>query len=312
MATNLSLSEVTNTYGTYRGNSLIGPLSNVATVPNDGLEGISGVNFPFLAGIVIKINGQSYAYSGWLNQLKQKGNPYLSKRSLPTISFTLNQLVNDPIPETVVHGIGLTAVTRSAYSESSVSKRMSTINDVLFYLNDFFNPKNSDEVLSTQSFGGWTLNTTSYDVDIDVVGGYPGFQFEEFGEALAPPPSNPPTQTEEKTPPPEPIVEVAEEQEINVVKPNITLVPEMIIQPDISDFLINDSVDFSREIFSTPIGLRDTGLREQYDTGDYGPMAEILDTLARGGSSSGGSPFGRFGGSSGLDPINYDGPQNEL
>lgn len=287
MATNLSLSEVTNTYGTYRGNSLIGPLSNVATVPNDGLEGISGVNFPFLAGIIIKINGQSYAYSGWLNQLKQKGNPYLSKRSLPTISFTLNQLVNDPVPETIVHG----NVTRSAYSESSVSKRMSTINDVLFYLNDFFNPKNSDEVLNTQSFGGWTLNTTSYDVDIDVVGGYPGFQFEEFGEALQPPPSNPPTQTEEKTPPPEPIVEVAEEQEINVVKPNITLVPEMIIQPDISDFLINDSVDFSREIFSTPIGLRDTGLREQYDTGDYGPMSEIMNRMA---GSTAGSTLGLF------------------
>ena len=97
MATNLSLSEITNTYGTYRGNSLVGPRNSVGTVPNDGLEGINGVNFPFLAGIVIKINGQSYADSGWLNSVKVKGNPYLSKRSLPTISFTLDQLVNDPL-----------------------------------------------------------------------------------------------------------------------------------------------------------------------------------------------------------------------
>ena len=44
MATNLSLSEITNTYGTYRGNSLVGPRNSVGTVPNDGLEGINGVN----------------------------------------------------------------------------------------------------------------------------------------------------------------------------------------------------------------------------------------------------------------------------
>ena len=310
MATNLSLSEVTNTYGTYRGNSLVGPLSNVATVPNDGLSGIIGVNFPFLAGMIIKINGQSYAYSGWLNAVKLKGNPYLSKRSLPTISFTLNQLVNTPIPETIVHNNPET--NRTQYAEINISKKMSTINDVLFYLNDFFNPKNSDEVLGVASFGAWTLNTTEYDVELDVVGAYPGFQFEEFGEDLQPPPSSLPTETEAKLSPPEPIVEIAEEQEINVVKPNITLVPEMIIQPDISDFLLNDSVDFSREIFSTPIGLRDTGLRDAYDTGDYGPMAEILGRLESGGSSGGGARFGRFGGSSGRDPINYDGPQNEL
>ena len=308
MATNLSLSDVTNTYGTYRGNSLVGPLSNVATVPNDGLGGIIGVNFPFLAGIIIKINSQAYAYSGWLNAVKLKGNPYLSKRSLPTISFTLDQLVNTPIPETIVHNNPET--NRTQYAEINISKKMSTINDVLFYLNDFFNPKNSDEVLGVASFGAWTLNTTEYDVEIDVVGAYPGFEFEEFGEDLQPPPSTLPTETEAKSPPPEPIVEIAEEQEINVVKPNITTVPEiqMILPPDLSDFLLNDSVEFTRNELGQMGGLDRTGLRDAYDTGDYGPMAEILDTLESGGSSGGGSRFGRFG----RDPINYDGPQNEL
>lgn len=293
MATNLSLSEITNTYGTYRGNSLVGPRNSVGTVPNDGLEGISGVNFPFLAGIVIKINGQSYADSGWLNSVKVKGNPYLSKRSLPTISFTLDQLVNDPIPETYVHG----AVTRSKYSESFITKRMSTINDVLFYLNDFFNPKNSDEVLSTQSFGATALNTTQYDVEIDVVGGYPGFEFEEFGEALTPPPSLPPTATEAKTPPPEPIVETVEEKPIPINPPK----PEEIMQAPLSlgidNFLLNESIEFTRNTLSNPQGLAMTGLKDAYDTGLLGPMASILDELEMGqrdNLNNGYSPFGGF------------------
>jgi hypothetical protein len=46
MAT-LSLSEVQNDYGTYRGNSLVGELGSIGTVPNAGLEGINGVSAPF-------------------------------------------------------------------------------------------------------------------------------------------------------------------------------------------------------------------------------------------------------------------------
>ena len=293
MAINLSLSEITNTYGTYRGNSLVGSYNNVATVPNDGLEGINGVNFPFLSGIIIKINGQSYADSGWLNSVKIKGNPYLSKRSLPTISFTLDQLVNDPIPETYVHG----TVTRSKYSESFVTKRMATINDVLFYLNDFFNPKNTNEVLASQSFGGTSLNTTNYDVDVDVIGGYPGFEFEEFGEALTPPPSNPPTLTEPKLPPPEPIVEVIEEKPIAVIKPKVEDFRNIPLNiGSINDFYLNDSIEFTRETLSTPDGLAMTGLKSLYDTGDYGPMADIMDQLAeqQNNMNNGYSPFGSF------------------
>lgn len=239
MAT-LSLSEVTNTYGTYRGNSLVGERGNVGTVPNDGLEGINGVNYPFLSNLIVVINGASYTYSGYLNQLKLQGNPYISKQSLPTVEFTLNQLVNDPIPDTEVYESDSVSVFRTQYAESQVTKRMSTIDDVLFYLNDFFNPKNSDEVLDPFAFGSWELNTTSYDVDLDVVGLYPGLEFEELGEALSIKPSTPPTKTESKGTPPEPIISVEPPKEINIVSPPIEKIKETPIEIVIPPFDFSD------------------------------------------------------------------------
>lgn len=214
----LSLSEVTNNYGTYQGNSLVGERGSTATVPNDGLEGIIGVNYPFLSGIIVKINGASYTYSGYLNQLKLQGNPFVSKSTIPTISFTLDQLVNTPIPDTIVYG----STTRTVYSEANVTKRMSTIEDILFYLNDFFNPNTSDIVLSPITIGGWTLNTTDYNVDLDVNGIYPGLEFEEYdGLKGIVRPSLPPSQTEPKVPDPEPIIELPPKKDPIVVKPKL-------------------------------------------------------------------------------------------
>ena len=66
----ISLSDITNQYGTYSGNSLRGPLGSIGSVRNDGLEGISGVNYPYLNGIIVKINGAAYTDSGYLNALK--------------------------------------------------------------------------------------------------------------------------------------------------------------------------------------------------------------------------------------------------
>lgn len=219
MATPLSLSEITNTYGTYRGNSLVGKRGAVGTVPNDGLEGINGVNYPYLEGIIVKINGTSYTYSGWLNQLKLQGNPYISKRSLPTVSFNLNQLVEEKEDIIVYEG-----TTRTKYAEANVNKRMSTIDDILFYLNDFFNPNTSDTVLSPYAIGGWDLSTTSYSADLDVVGEYPGLEFEAT-PGLAIKPSTPPTVEEPKQPEPEPIVEVEPPKEVVVIKPPVETIP---------------------------------------------------------------------------------------
>ena len=213
MATPLSLSEVTNTYGTYRGNSLVGIRGAVGTVPNDGLEGINGVNYPFLEGIIVKINGASYTYSGYLNQLKLQGNPFISKSTIPTVSFTLDQLVEEKEDTIVYEG-----VTRTQYSEANVNKRMSSITDILFYLNDFFNPDTSDTVLSPYSIGGWDLSTTDYSPDLDVVGEYPGLQFEAT-PGLAIKPSTPPTVEEPKKPEPKPIIEVTEPKPIEIIKP---------------------------------------------------------------------------------------------
>ena len=57
-------------------------------------------------------------------------------------------------------------------------------------------------------------------------------------------------------------------------KPKPVVIPKPKVDPD---FILNDSVEFTREVLSEPGGLDRTGLRERYDTGDYGPLAAILE-----------------------------------
>lgn len=285
MAT-LSLSDVQNDYGSYRGNSLIGLLGAAVTVPNDGLSGIIGKPYPFLNGILINIDGSIYTDSGYLNKLKVLGNPYISKRSLPMVKLTLSSLTAET-PDIKVHDDN-GGTYRTQYSESTITKRMNTVDDILRYLNDFFNPSTTETVIDPNVLGSFSLQTTSYSAELDVKGIYPGLEFEtleDIAVATTVKISTPPSAVEEKQP--EPIVEqtVEPEKELNVVIP--PKIFDTIKIPPLDDFLLNDSIEFSREILETPRGLRDTGLRDAYDTGDYGPMADILDKLAnQGGQGS--------------------------
>lgn len=54
------------------------------------------------------------------------------------------------------------------------------------------------------------------------------------------------------------------------------IIPQVKNDPD---FLLNNSVQDTFEQLSRPGGLSQSGLQERYDTGDYGPMADILDRL---------------------------------
>jgi hypothetical protein len=215
-----SLSEVTNDYGSYRGNSLIGERGTAVTVPNDGLEGIIGKPYPFLNGIILEIEGTLYTDQGYLNALKAAGNPYISKRSLPLVSFKLNQLT-ELVPDIEVYNDD-GPVYRTQYAEANVTKRMSTIDDILFYLNDFFNPNTTDTVLEPGAIGSFNLGTTTYSPDLDVNGLYPGLEFETLEDiktATTVKISTPPTQTEPKKPEPRVEVKVPEEKPLSVVIP---------------------------------------------------------------------------------------------
>jgi len=204
----ISLSDITNQYGTYSGNSLRGPLGSIGSVRNDGLEGISGVNYPYLNGIIIKINGAAYTDAGYLNSLKRLGNPYISKSTIPTISVTLGSVTRQE-PDVIVHG----GTTRTRYAEVAVTRKITTVTDVLTYLNDFFNPNTTDTVLAPQSIGSFSIFTTSYSPDLDVSGQYPGLEFETFEDistATSVTISTPPTITQPK--PPEPVIKVEAEE----------------------------------------------------------------------------------------------------
>jgi hypothetical protein len=294
-----SLSEVTNDYGSYRGNSLIGERGTAVTVPNDGLEGIVGKPYPFLNGILLEIEGTLYTDQGYLNALKAAGNPYISKRSLPLVSFKLNQLT-ELVPDIEVYNDD-GPVYRTQYAEANVTKRMSTIDDILFYLNDFFNPNTTDTVLEPGAIGSFNLGTTTYSPDLDVNGLYPGLEFETLEDiktATTVKISTPPTQTEPKKQEPKVEVKVLEEKPLSVVIPpqqietkfktstGITInTPTGTFTGINSNFLLGDAdrntgnADVRSTIrqLSDPTGLDRTGLRDAYDTGDFGPLGAMFD-----------------------------------
>lgn len=239
-----SLSDVTNEYGSYRGNSLVGERGSVGTVPNDGLEGIVGKNLPFLNGVLLKIEGTIYTDQGYLNALKTVGNPYISKRSLPVVSLRLSDLTAD-LPETIVYE----GTTRTTYAEANVTKRMSTIDDILNYLNDFFNPNTSDTTLDPLTIGGWELTTSEYNVDLDVAGEYPGLQFEESGLGIKI--STPPNVQTVKEPEPKPVVEVEPPKEIAIIKPEV-VIEEPIILSDNRKLQVKSILSPREEIRISP------------------------------------------------------------
>tara|TARA_B100000900_G_scaffold292974_1_gene251743 strand:+ start:2772 stop:3692 length:921 start_codon:yes stop_codon:yes gene_type:complete len=213
----ISLSDITNQYGTYSGNSLRGELGSIGSVQNDGLEGITGVNFPYLSELIVKINGAAYTYSGYLNSLKLLGNPYISKSTIPTIDVTLASVTRQE-PDVIVHG----STTRTRYAEVAVTGKLSTVNDVLRYLNDFFNPNTTDTVLVPQSIGSFRIFTTSYSADLDVSGMYPGLEFETFediGTATSVTISTPPTITQPKVAEPPVKVDAEPPKTLVVSKP---------------------------------------------------------------------------------------------
>lgn len=284
-----SLSEVQNDYGSYRGNSLVGKLGAVTSVPNDGLSGIIGKPYPFLNGILVKIEGNIYTDSGYLNALKSTGNPYLSKRSLPTVNLSLSD-VTQLVEDIIVHG----SVTRTKYAEVSITKRMSTVEDILRYLNDFFNPNTTDTILAPTTLGSFNLITTDYFPDLDVSGQYPGLEFETFEDiatATSATISTPPTVTEPKIAEVRPVVEVAEEKPLVISKPKTKPKLFGITNPS-SDFLLNDSVDFTREILEIPRDLGPINI----GTGGTSGGSRLFRDRVRFDEPDGVTRFGTFNG----------------
>ena len=234
-----SLSEVQNDYGSYRGNSLVGELGGIGSVPNNGLENIVGKPYPFLNGIILNIGGVLYTDSGYLNALKAAGNPYISKRSLPIVPLQLSDLTT--LSEDIKVHDDNGGVFRTQYAEVNVTKRMTTVDDVLRYLNDFLNPNTTDTVLETSTIGSWDINTSTYSSELDVNGLYPGLEFETYEDIASPSsvtkPSTPPTETEPKKPEPIITTVVEKEKEIAIIpfipEPTepISIIPPLDLRP---------------------------------------------------------------------------------
>jgi hypothetical protein len=171
---------------------------------------------------------------------------------------------------------------------------MTTVDDFLRYINDFLNPNTTDTVLTTSTIGSWEITTSTYSSELDVNGLYPGLEFETYEDIASPSsvtkPSTPPTETEPKKPEPIITTVVEKEKEIAIIPINTQNLNPIMFDFN-SNFLLNDSVDFTRNELGQIGGLERTGLRGVYDTGELGPMAEILDELSRGGSYGSGFTF---------------------
>ena len=272
----ISLSEIQNDYGTYQGNTLVGELGSVATIPNKGLDGIKTVDAPYLDGIVIQIDGVPYTDNTYLNTLKAANNPYIDITTLPTIVVSLNQLTSfGPEPQVAGYN-GL--MPQSQYAEVTGFSPMLTIPKIIQYLNDFFNPSTTDKTLSPFTLGVvGTPSPSEYFVDIDLAGGlYAGMQFEINSSAEG--------QVQVTEPPGDPvevvIPEPIETEPVDVPEPVETIEPSKL--PDVgTDDVIVDTPDTSNDTSNTGGGQSN-------------------------GSGTGGSSGGSSGGGSETNPDNRD------
>jgi len=126
--------------------------------------------------------------------------------------------------------------------------------------------------VSAKRVGCKDPNAANYDPDAEIDDRGLCVYVEEVKEVVKPQPK--------PIPKPIPIIDYGERPKPQVVDVKPIPIPEPIPvpQPKVDpDFILNDSVDFTREVLSAEDGLDRTGLRERYDTGDFGPLGAILE-----------------------------------
>lgn len=139
---------LTNTYGSYSGNTLIGELGSRGSVPNSGFGGVQGVSYPSLT-FIVEIDGQKYASSQWLAQ--QRSNPYKSQTTVAGAGLRIK--LNDAI-DVGVDNQGQTLEDQEAYAEVMVSKNLKSVDDVLQHI-AWLVDENIDSLRTVTDYGNW-------------------------------------------------------------------------------------------------------------------------------------------------------------
>lgn len=143
--------ELTNDYGSYSGNTLIGELGSRGNVPNSGFGGVKGVPYPSIT-FIVEIDGQKYASSQWLSQ--QRSNPYKSQNTVAGagLKFSLNDAT-----DVGVDNQGQTLEDQETYAEVSVTKNLKSVDDVLKHI-AWLVDENVDALRTVTDYGNWEWN----------------------------------------------------------------------------------------------------------------------------------------------------------
>jgi hypothetical protein len=139
---------LTNDYGSYSGNTLIGELGSRGNVPNSGFGGVKGVPYPSIT-FIVEIDGQKYASSQWLSQ--QRSNPYKSQSTVAGagLKFSLNDAI-----DVGVDNQGQTLEDQETYAEVSVTKNLKSVDDVLKHI-AWLVDENIDALRTVTDYGNW-------------------------------------------------------------------------------------------------------------------------------------------------------------
>ena len=140
--------ELTNDYGSYSGNTLIGELGSRGNVPNSGFGGVKGVPYPSLT-FIVEIDGQKYASSQWLAQ--QRSNPYKSQSTVAGAGLKIS--LNDAI-DIGADNQGQTLEQQEEYAEVKVNKNLQTADDVLKHI-AWLVDENTDALRTVTDYGAW-------------------------------------------------------------------------------------------------------------------------------------------------------------
>ena len=308
----LTLSQLVNDYGSYSGNTLRGLYGASASVPNRGFGDVRGVPYDNIT-FIIKVNGTKYASSKWLSQ-QQNGNPYLSSNTVPRIDSV--NVPTPPLNYLDTSGEGEKYAEIKATSKlTNDTAILNYINELLSPSDEVKDAKEwgswsgnvtrkvtvptiiQDPLGNPYQIGvvGSKYGNT-YNADIDLGGVYPGLEFEETGfdgkvsgkAALAASIS-----VKDEKVPESSIDSGTDVGDIlgDIVIPPIDFTGIKINTPTGTftgvnqNFLLGDAdrntglADVGSTIrqLSAFDGLDRTGLRSQYDTGDFGPLGAMFE-----------------------------------
>jgi len=253
---------------TRRGNSIVysgkSEYSNTINLDFDvsGINTVPNSSFKF----IVDIGGSLYTSPDFLNLLQnaqRENNPYFQKKTVPIVKINLGEATTQISDQS----------TAEKYAEVSVTNNLNfgdTTNKILQHIDWLISDQNEGlrDIKSggNRVYGDYKLNTSQYNIESDSGLGF------EFTDALE---SGLGETAETKNI----VVPDTSTQETSISKrENIQPPPVYIPIKRKTDFdFLSGGRNTGLRQLSDPTGLDRTGLRDAYDTGDFGPLGEIVD-----------------------------------